>query len=133
MDGTVKRWSREGKLLKTPMGHDDKVMSVAWSRDGNKIASASNDGTVKLWSSEGKPLQTLMGHKGQLYSVAWSPDGKTIASASQDKTVILWNLEDLQLDKLMQDACDWVGDYLKNNSKLEESDKHLCDGVGTHK
>jgi hypothetical protein len=28
----------------------------------------------------------------------------------------------------MQDACDWVGDYLKYNA--EESDCTLCDGIG---
>jgi len=47
--------------------------------------------------------------------------------------VILWKLEDLQFNQLMQDACDWVRDYLKNNPTVEESDKHLCDGVGTQK
>ena len=129
-DGTVKLWSREGQLLHTLIGHDDQVQSVAWSRDGNMIASASLDRTVKLWSREGQPLQTLKGHNGEVYSVAWSPDSKTIASASQDKTVILWNLKDLQLDRLMEDACDWVRDYLKNNSKVEESDRTLCDGIG---
>jgi hypothetical protein len=33
----------------------------------------------------------------------------------------------------MQNAYDWVRDYLTYNSKLEESDKHLCDGVKTQK
>jgi hypothetical protein len=56
-----------------------------------------------------------------------------IAYSSSDKIVILWNIEDLRLNKLMQDACNWVQDYLKNNSEVEESDKHLCDGVGTQK
>jgi WD40 repeat protein len=112
------------------MGHDDEVNSVVFNPDGKKIASASLDGTVKLWTRERQLHLSLMGHKGEVYSVSFSPDGKTIASASQDKTVILWNLEDLQLDRLMQDACDWVGDYLKYNSKVEESDRSLCDGIG---
>ncbi|HEY9667291.1 MAG TPA: hypothetical protein V6C91_10835, partial [Coleofasciculaceae cyanobacterium] len=104
---------------------------VAWSRDGKMIASTSSDRTVKLWNREGQPLQTLIGHNGEVYSVAWSPDGKTIASASQDKAVILWNLEDLQLNRLMQDACDWVRDFLKYSAAVEEDDKHLCNGIST--
>jgi len=39
-------------------------------------------------------------------------------------------LEDFRLDQLMQDACDWVGDYLKNNSKVEQSERTLCNGIG---
>jgi WD40 repeat protein len=132
-DKTITLWSVKGKKLKTLAGHTAQVMSVDWSPDGQTIASASWDKTVKLWSREGEELQTLLGHTNYVFSVNFSPDGKTIASAGAGGTVILWNLEDLQLDKLMQDACDWVGDYLKNNSKLEESDKHLCDGVKTQK
>jgi WD40 repeat protein len=52
-----------------------------------------------------------------------------LASASDDKTVRLWNLADLQLDKLMQNACNQVGDYLKYNA--QESDRTLCDGTKT--
>ena len=39
------------------------VRSVAWSPDGAKIASGSDDNTVKLWSAEtGECLNTLDGH-----------------------------------------------------------------------
>jgi hypothetical protein len=31
---------------------------------------------------------------------------------------------------LFRDDCDWMGDYLKNNSEVEESDRTLCDGIG---
>lgn len=75
----------------------------------------------------------LAGHNGTVWSVSFSPDGKMIATASSDKTVILWNVEDLHLNKLMRDACDWVGDYLLYNSKVEQSDRHLCDGISTQK
>jgi WD40 repeat protein len=72
----------------------------------------------------------LSGHTDRVTSVSFSPDGKTIASSSADSTVILWKLEDLQFNQLMQDACNWVGDYLKYNSEVEESNRYLCDGIG---
>jgi WD40 repeat protein len=127
-DKTVKLWSVDGKEVQTLTAHTDWIYSIAWSPDGKTIASASQDKTVKLWSMETDKMlvlrQTLIGQEFAVNSITFSPDGKMIASASEDYTVILWNLEHLYLDKLMRDACEWVGDYLKYNS--EKSDRHLC-------
>ncbi|MBV8318647.1 MAG: hypothetical protein JOZ53_27230 [Planctomycetaceae bacterium] len=66
-----------------------------------------------------------------MIGVAFSPDGNKIVSGSKDDgIIILWNWEeDLDLDRLLGYGCDWVRDYLKNNPKVEESDRHLCDGI----
>ncbi|MEP0859083.1 AAA-like domain-containing protein [Trichocoleus sp. DQ-U1] len=129
MDSMVRLWRRDGTEIRAFKGHKNGVFGVAFSPDGKTLASASFDGTVKLWNYDGKALETLKGHSDGVFGVTFSPDGKLIASASQDRTAILWNLERIfQLD-FLQYGCDWVRDYLQTNAQVEESDRHLCDGI----
>ncbi len=127
-DDTIKLWSLDGKERQTLYGHSNTVCSVSFSPNGQTIASASGDGIIKLWSLDGKELQTLYGHSNTVYRVSFSSDSQILASASADGTVILWNLN---LDNLIKLGCNWVGDYLRNNPNVSESDRRLCDRICT--
>jgi len=76
------------------VGHTNWVNSAAWSPDGSRIVTASQDGTARIWNAKsGAPLAVLKGHTGSVNSAAWSPDGTRIATASKDNTARIWDAQ----------------------------------------
>lgn len=104
-DTSVKIWSLQGGFFKslqqmlfggdifTLPGHSNYVFSVAFSPDGQMLASGSQDCTIKLWDlGTRQEIRKLEGHNSWVRSLAFSPDGKILASGSSDRTVKLWDL-----------------------------------------
>jgi WD40 repeat protein len=83
--------------LRTLKGHRNAVMSVAFSPDGTRLASASLLSVVKLWDvATGQELRTFegpqtLGENSSAACVAFSPDGTRLASVSNQKIVTLWD------------------------------------------
>jgi WD40 repeat protein/serine/threonine protein kinase len=72
---------------------EKEVHGVAFSPDGERLASAGGAGTIKIWNSRtGKVMQTFPAHTDTVVSVAFHPDGKHLASRGADLKVYVWDL-----------------------------------------
>ena len=68
------------------------VVSLAFSPDGKRLATGSEDARITLLDPvSGKMIHSSIGHASDVLALAFSPDGKRLASASHDRTVKIWD------------------------------------------
>ena len=67
------------------------LLWAAFSPDGERCATASEDHSVVIWDfTVGQPVQSFLAHVGAVNSVVFSPDGERLLTGSADGTAILW-------------------------------------------
>ncbi|MDQ2974885.1 MAG: WD40 repeat domain-containing protein [Acidobacteriota bacterium] len=78
----------------TLFGHETEVRCCAFSADGKKLASGSDDGLLNLWDAiSGRHLLTLTGHREAIRDCSFSPDCRHVLSVSDDRTLIVWDVD----------------------------------------
>ncbi len=102
-DGTITIWNAQTyKRIRTIQAHPvynhapryiRYVEAVAYSPDGQTLASGGDDGLVRLWQTETGGLKAILkGHTRWVEALAYSPDGRYLVSGSYDGTLLLWNM-----------------------------------------
>ncbi|MFN2493748.1 MAG: WD40 repeat domain-containing protein, partial [Pyrinomonadaceae bacterium] len=91
--GQVILWDvATGREVGALKGHGKGVTQVAFSRDGNLLASSSSDNSIRIWDvATQRELRTLTGHTTNIDSMDFSPDSRLLASASDDGGTFLWD------------------------------------------
>lgn len=78
----------------TYRGHDSKVEKLAWSPDGQNIASADSRGNVLLWqASTGKTLMDFP-HRGNVLALTWYDTTTVLAAYAEPE-------KELQVEELL--------------------------------
>jgi WD40 repeat protein len=92
----VQFWDAEtGAPIGPPLtGHNAALETVAYTPNGDIVASGADDDTIRLWDARSfKQIAVLTGHTDKVYDVAFSPDGHRLVSGSWDGTVRIWDID----------------------------------------
>lgn len=75
-------------------GHDRPVLSLAFSPDGKRLATAADDEKLIIWDVEKKAeIATLKGHTTNENHVSWTPDGKRVVAIGNDSNIRVWDVD----------------------------------------
>ena len=93
-EDALHRALQASRLELTLRGHAGFVDGLAYTPDGKRLATASDDGTAKVWdATTGRELLTLPIKDGHgRHGVAFSPDGKRLATSTNSGEVTVWDI-----------------------------------------
>lgn len=74
----------------TRSGHSDNISGLAFSHDGEVLASGSEDGIACVWDVKTGRTLAVLSHHSYVQSVSFSADGAYLAMASSDNTIRIW-------------------------------------------
>ncbi|MEQ1893766.1 MAG: WD40 repeat domain-containing protein, partial [Planctomycetota bacterium] len=94
-ESTLRIHDRDSLELKSILiGHTNQVVSVAFSRDGRRLLTASPDQTARLWditTPSARCLATFR-HPQEVLAITFSPDERRCATLARDRTLRLFDL-----------------------------------------
>jgi len=93
-DGRVRLYdvASRRRPYELPALHQSRVVTLAFSANGDRLLTGSVDGTARLWkTSTGEPIGEPLAHQGTVWAVAFSRDGRTVVTSGTDRVARLWD------------------------------------------
>lgn len=145
LDSTVRIWQLDSEaempisLSKTYRERKFNVYSSSFSPSGKYVAAACEDGLVRIFNiSDRKVVVRFEGHNDEVRVVKFISE-ELILSGGGDNAIRLWKFkqenqsneieEENDLDYLLDQACQWLDDYLRSNRNLDLSDRYICTDI----
>ncbi len=127
--GEVRFWNTSnGRLMRSLIGHNRCILSLAFSPDGNMIASGGLDEVVNLWRINDLKLLASMNTVCAVKSIAFSPNGQQLAIGGGKKSegfIQLWSVPNgnlLRSEIVDSRTIKWVGYSPKGESLVSASE-----------
>ena len=100
-DNGIKLWEVPSlRPLGELSGHEDWIVGLKFSPDGQTLASGSADQTIRLWDVPTRSLKWVSRRLPQaVWRVCFTPDGRTLFSGCQDGAIHRWSLDARQEER----------------------------------
>jgi WD40 repeat protein len=97
-DWNVKLYDvQRGREIATLEGHKGRIRALAFSPDGQTLATGSADKTIRFWlanaAGQVQPGRVFEWPIGGVSSVAFSPDGMVAAASGDNGAIVVWDVD----------------------------------------
>lgn len=124
----VRLWDVETGALRWERKHEEEVEVVAFSRDGQFVASGGEDLQVRIWTVGSGDSVATLAHLGSIDGMRFSHDGSILATGDESGMVTIWRVADwVKLHEIPQGPDELRGDPAGVHADVNSIDFTLDD------